>query len=330
MNAIPTSTQDPQLAVVLVTPSHGRILRGTLRCLREQTIRDRIEIILVGPEPASFDDLEPAATDGFAATRTVAAGDIVETERALGIGAFAARAPVVALLENHVYPDRDWAAAVLQAHRGPWAAVGSVIDNANPATVTSWVEHLMSYGFHDSSMPGGESARVSRNNLVFKRSVLAAFGERLPDALARDGGLLEEVQRNGARFYREVGARLGHLNVSRLVPMLTLRIYSARARAATRARTEGWEAPKRLLYVLACPAFPLLRLRALLPRLRARSGPPVPGAVWPLLLVTLVFDAFGQAIGFAAGAGRSAARAGHFDLDRHRYLSSADRARFAE
>jgi hypothetical protein len=56
----------------------------------------------------------------------------------------------------------------------------------------------------------------------------------------------------------------------------------------------------------------------------------VPGAVWPLLLVTLVFDAFGQAIGFAAGAGRSAARAGHFDLDRHRYLSSADRARFAE
>ena len=330
MNATPAGAPAPELAVVLVTPSAGRILRGTLRSLREQTVHDRIEIILVGPDPGSFDDLEAAETAGFAGKRTIAAGAILETERALGMGAALARAPVVALLENHVYPDPGWAAAILEAHRGPWAAVGSVIDNANPDSATSWVEHLMSYGFHDSSMPGGERARVSRNNLVFKRSVLDGFGARLPEALARDGGLLEEVQRAGGRFYRETGARLAHLNVSLLVPMLTLRIYSARARAATRARTEGWAPPKRLLYVLASPAFPLLRLRALLPRIRSRSGPRVPGSIWPLLAVTLLFDAFGQAIGFAAGAGRSAERAGHFDLDRHRYLSRVDRAQFAD
>jgi hypothetical protein len=330
MNASSAANATPALAVVLVTPSDGTILRGTLRCLREQTERHRIELILVGPDPRSFDDLDAAATAGFAGTRTIAAGTLLETERGLGIGAALARAPVVALLENHVYPDPDWAAAILEAHRGPWAAVGSVIDNANPDSATSWVEHLMSYGFHDSSMPGGEGARVSRNNLVFKRSVLDGFGARLPDALARDGGLLEEVQRGGGRFYREARARLAHLNVSRLGAMLTLRIHSARARAATRARTGGWGAPRRFLYVLASPTFPLLRLRALLPRIRSKSGPRVPSSIWPLLVVTLLFDAFGQAIGFAAGAGKSAERAGHFDLDRHRYLSNADRARFAE
>jgi hypothetical protein len=330
MNATSSATPAPDLTVVLVTPRDGSILRGTLRTLRQQTVRDRIEIILVGPEPGSFDDLDAVATAGFAGTRTVAAGTILETERALGIGAALARAPVVALLENHVYPDPDWAAAILEAHRGPWAAVGSAIDNANPDSATSWVEHLMSYGFHDSSMPGGESARLSRNNLVFKRSVLDGFGARLPEALARDGGLLEEVLRGGGRFYREARARLAHLNVSLLGAMLTLRIHSARARAATRARTERWPSSRRAVYVLASPVFPLLRLRALLPRIRSRSGPRVPNSIWPLLAVTLLFDAFGQAIGFAAGAGKSAERAGLFDLDRHRYLSNADRARFAE
>jgi hypothetical protein len=326
----PAAAETPALTVVLVTPSDGSILRGTLRCLREQTVRDRIEIVLVGPDATAFDDLDPASMRDFATWRTVAAGTILEIERALGVGAMEARAPLVALLENHVYPDRDWAQAVLAAHRGPWVAVGSVVDNANPYSAASWVEHLLSYGFHDSSMPGGETNRVSRNNLVFKRTVLSEYGARLPDALARDGGLLEEVQRRGGRCYRETAARLGHLNVSCLGPALTLRVFSARARAATRARVEAWAPAKRWLYVLASPVFPLLRLRALWPRLRARSGAKVPARIWPLLGFTLLFDALGQAIGFAAGAGRSAERAGHFDLDRPRYMSSADRARFAE
>lgn len=330
MTETSAATPAADLAVVLVTPRDASILRGTLRCLREQTARDRIEVVLVGPDSRAFDDLDPATMGGFAGWRTVTTSPILETERALGVGAAAARAPLVALLENHVYPDRDWAAAVLAAHRGPWVAVGSVVDNANRASATSWVEHLLSYGFHDSSMPGGEGKRVSRNNLVFKRSVLSEYGARLPEALARDGGLLEEVQRAGGRCYRESAARLAHLNISRLGAMLTLRIHSARARAATRARTEGWAPSKRWLYVLASPVIPLLRLRALWPRLRSRSGDRVPHRIWPLLAFTLLFDALGQAIGFAAGAGDAAERAGHFDLDRHRYLSNADRARFAE
>jgi hypothetical protein len=320
----------PELTVVLVTPGDWSILRGTLRHLRQQTVRDRIELILVGPDVRSFDDLDPATMNGFAGWRTLAVGPIREAERALGRGVAAGQAPLVALLENHVYPEPGWAAAVLAAHRGPWAVVGSVVDNANPTTASSWVEHLLSYGFHDSSVPGGEVSRVSRNNVVFKRSVLAEFGDRLPDALARDGGLLDVVKHGGGRCYRESAARLTHLNVSLLMPTLALRVFSARASAATRARIERWPAPKRWLYVLASPIIPFLRLRALWPRLRSRGENAVPLRIWPLLWLALVVDALGQAIGFAAGAGESAERAGRYDLDRHRYVSSADRARFAD
>jgi hypothetical protein len=320
----------PELAVVLVTSDRFATLRRTLRHLRQQTVRERIEIVLVGPEETAFADLEPQELAGFAGWRTLAAGPIHEAERASAAGVVVVAAPLVALLENHVYPEPGWAAAILRAHQGPWVAVGSTVLNANPATATSWVEHFLSYSFHDQSAAAGEVERVSRNNVTFKRAALAAFGDRLPDVLARDGGLLEELRQRGHCFYREPQARMLHLNPSRLAPLLALRVLSARAAAATRARTGGWSRGRRLLYAVASPAFPLLRLRALWPRLRAHPERRVLPRIAPLFALALVLDAFGQALGFALGAGQSARRAGRYDLNRWPYLCAADRARFAE
>jgi hypothetical protein len=170
--------------------------------------------------------------------------------------------------------------------------------------------------------------RVSRNNSTFKRNALLAFDDRLDGALQRDGGLMEELRSRGARSFRSPEARLYHLNPSKISAMLHLRVHSARASASTRARLGRWSGARRFLYVLASPLFPLLRLRVLWPRL---VRPPVRTRffrVAPLLLFTLLFDAFGQALGFALGSGRSAAIAARYDLDRAPHLTAADRAEF--
>jgi hypothetical protein len=318
----------PALAVLVVTSRRGATLRRTLRHLQAQTIVDRIELFLIGPDEDSFDDLDPAETAGFAHCRRVGVGPIEEVERAFVPGILAATAPVVALLENHVYPDPDWGAAIVRAFEGSWSVVGSIITNANTDTATSWVEHFLTYGFHDESAAGGEVTRVPRNNSAFRRDVLMTFGAQLPDILARDGGLLEALQRSGHRFFREPGARMQHLNPSRLGSMLRLRLQSARASADTRARTAGWSPARRILYVAASPLFPILRLRALWPRLRAHPARAVLPRIAPVLALVLLVDAVGQAIGFALGAGNSAARAGQYDLDREPHLNAADRARF--
>ena len=52
------------------------------------------------------------------------------------------------------------------------------------------------------------------------------------------------------------------------------------------------------------------------------------GAIYALLALALVLDAVAQATGFAFGAGRSAVKAGLYDLDREPHLDAADRARF--
>jgi hypothetical protein len=320
----------PELTVIMATPQRCATLRRPLRFLQQQTNRERIELILLGAEDSSFDDLDPALVAGFARCHKMAVGPIEEVERAFAPGIAAATAPVVALLENHVYPEPSWGEAIVRAYQGPWTVVGCVISNANLATATSWVEHLLSYVFHDELAPTGEVERVSRNNTTFRREALIAFGDRLPDVLARDGGLMEELKRRGARFYREPQARLSHLNPSLMGSMLRLRLHSARASASTRARTGGWSLGRRLLYVAASPLFPLLRIRALWTRLWSPPVRQVLARITPLLLLALLVDAVGQAQGFAFGEGNSALTAGRYDLDREPYLTAADRAEFME
>jgi hypothetical protein len=324
------NTPTPQMTVIMATPGRCATLKRPLRFLRDQTIRGHIELVLIGPGQSAFDDLDPALVAGFARCLTLAVGPILEVERAFAPGIAAATAPVVALLENHVYPEPGWAEAIVRAHQGPWAVVGCVISNANVATATSCVEHLLSYAFHDEQAPVGEVARVSRNNTTYKRVALAAFGDRLPDLLPRDGGLMEELRAGGARFYREPQARLAHLNPSLPGSMLRLRLHSARASSSTRARTGRWSPGRRALYLLASPLFPLLRIRALWSRLRAPQLRKALPRVAPLLLLALLVDAFGQALGFALGEGNSAMAAGRYDLDREPYLTASDRAEFME
>jgi hypothetical protein len=323
-------TSTPQLTVIMATPARGATLLRPLAFLREQTIREQIELVLIGPGQDSFDDLDPALLEGFARCLKLAIGPIEEVERAFAPGIEAATAPVVALLENHVYAEPGWAAAIARAHQGPWAVVGCVISNANVATATSIVEHLLSYAFHDEQAPTGEVARVSRNNTTYKRAALTAFGDRLPDLLPRDGGLMEALRADGARFYREPEARLSHLNPSLPGSMLRLRLHSARASSSTRARTGRWSAGRRALYVAASPVFPLLRIRALRSHLQAPQLRQALPRVAPLLLLALLVDAVGQALGFAFGEGDSAVTAGRYDLDREPYLTGADRAEFMQ
>jgi len=322
------TTTSPALTVLVATTGRGRTVRRTLQHLRAQTLADRIEVFLIAPRESSFDDLAPDETRGFAQCRRFGIGSFDEVERAFVPGIRAATAPVVALLENHVYPDPDWAGAIVRAFEGPWSAVGSIITNANGATATSWVEHLMTYGRHDETARGGEVARIPRNNSAFRRDVLLAFGDGLPDVLARDGGLLDALTRDGHRFHRETGARMQHLNPSRMRSMLRLRFHSGRASADTRARSSGWSFGRRMLYAVGSPAFPLLRLRAMWPGLRAHPARAEMPAIAPLLAVALVLDAAAQAVGFALGAGDSAVKAGLYDLDREPHLDAADRARF--
>lgn len=328
-------TSSPALSVLTVTPSTFAVVRRTVRFLREQTMVDRIELILIGPDPAAWDDMGADELEGFHSWRCIAAGPIDEIEIGFTAGLDAVRAPIVALLENHVFCAPDWAESIVHSHEGPWSAVGSLIRNANRDSMASWVEHFLTYGFHDVGTPGGETRRIARNNSTYKTSIFreddfGGPGVKAQDLLRRDGVLLGVMRTKGHRFFRDVEAQMDHLNPSKAFAVLRMRIPSARAAADTRARTAGWSRPRRWMYVAASPVFPVLRLRALWPVLRRHPDRPPLLRLAPLFALALLADAVGQATGFAFGAGSAARDTGFYDLDRRMFLTASDRALFVD
>src|SRR5262245_7250940 len=90
----------PDLSVVLATPYDFDSLRPVIGHLQRQTIRDRIEIVMVGSTPDRF-VVDESVLDGFASFRVLYVGPIRSLNIPRAAGFRVARAPLVALTEDH-------------------------------------------------------------------------------------------------------------------------------------------------------------------------------------------------------------------------------------
>lgn len=322
----------PALSVVLVTPDRFETIRRTVGHLAAQAVRDRIEVVIVAPTLEAIGDAGPGELSGFRRAVCVAAdGPIRCVERASVPGIRAASAPVVALVEDHAFPAPGWAEAILDAHRGPWAAVGPAMANANPRSSLSWASLMIAYGRWVDPDRGGEVDAVPGHNVTYKRDRLLELDDRLEGLVGREGTLHRELRDRGGRFYLEPRAGIAHLNPSRIVSTIVLRVQAGWLYGAMRARRAGWSPLKRLLYIAGAPLIPPVRYirirrelfdtpprRALLARIRGG------------LAFGLILDGIGQAIGYAIGPGRTRERLSAFEIDRIRHLSRRDRRELAE
>ena len=293
------------MAAPLLTVS---VLAGPLR-ERAQRVVDRVaaqdvaadlEVLVMdlypgGPPIAIPDGLRGATVELPGAPLSRAKGEAVR--RASG--------PAVAFLEDHCYPSQGWARAVIEAHRGPWAAVGYSFQNANPETWTSRAAMLTDYMvFVDP--PRGPAAFVSGNNVSYRRDALLAFGDRLDDLLVVDFNLHQALLRRGERLFIESRALVEHENYSSIADLVRANRAYCRVLAANRAR--GWSPARRLFYALAAPiAAPAIKLvravRAVLGRPRL-AGPALAAA--PVIVTTFALAATGESRGyFDASADRA-------------------------
>ena len=119
----PVNAAGPSLSVVLACIDEGPAIRTTVAHLARQTAAREIELVLSAP-PARGSAPEPEIAAAFAGVRTVEIGAVNSIARANAAGIRAATAPVVALSEDHCFPEPGWAAALIDAHSGPWSVVG--------------------------------------------------------------------------------------------------------------------------------------------------------------------------------------------------------------
>jgi len=319
-------SHDALLSVVIVTPGNFQRIRRAVRRLHEQTIADRIELVVVSPSADAVSDMHPDEASRFAAVRHVHTGAMDNIDEAGAAGMLEGTADVVAIIEDHTFTEPQWAQAMLEAHAQGFDAVGSSMVNANPGPL-SWANLLIAYGYMTPPV-SGEVAQLAGQNVSFKRSIIQSCGQRFAEQLGRCGGLFDDLKKRGVRFCVPEAARLAHINTSRLGPTASLRCNAGRIYAAKRIVQEQWGWGRRLAYALLWPLLPLLRFKRVHAELLAGGKrPDVPLSARLGVFFALVCDGFGQMLGYLLGIGASEeALAGH-ELNLPRHITEHDRQR---
>ncbi|HYP52919.1 MAG TPA: glycosyltransferase family A protein [Pyrinomonadaceae bacterium] len=315
----------PELSVILLTPDDFRTIRRTMRHLRAQTARERIEVVIVAPSRAGL-GAAPEELEGFRRCVVVEVGEVSVVARAKAAGVWEARAPFVAFAEDHCFPAPGWAGSLIKAHREGWAAVGPAMRNANPRTMISWAGLLLHFGCCVEPAATGEAQSLPWHNTSYRRDLLTPYGDALASMLIVEGMLFDELKAAGHKLYFEQSAAAYHVNISRLSSWVTHAFWGGRLFGATRARQKRWTRRRRLLYACAAPLIPPLRLWRALGDIRRKGlqRELVP-RVLPAMLAGLIPHAVGEAAGYALGVGSAERRYSYFEVARTRHVTDEDR-----
>ncbi len=313
---------DPKLSVILTATESYAVIRKTVSHLGGQRAAGEIELILVAPSRAELavpeDEMKP-----FAAWRVVEVNPIRSIGSANAAGIRAATAPVVALAEDHCFPEPDWAERLLAAHAGPWAVVGPAVKNANPHSAVSWADYFIGYGPWAWPCASREAEFLPGHNSSYKRDVLLGYGAELERLLEAETVLHWDLRAKGHRLYLDAGVKAAHTNYSRWSVWLRVQYLGGRMFGGSRVA----KAPllRRLIYFAASPLIPLIRL-VRVTQTAMRSGL---WARWlyclPALCVGLTLDGIGQGAGYLCGPGDSMQRLAPYEFCRVHNINSRDR-----
>jgi Glycosyl transferase family 2 len=311
---------DPALSIVLVTDVYPTIER-VVRTLREQTVHERLEVVIVTSSPQAIEQ-DTAGLDEFAAVRVIGVESLVPLAAARGVGVRTATAPLVFVGETHTFPHPGWAEALIEAHTGPWSAVVPGFGNANPSGGLSWASFLADYGAWLSLLPHRELTTIPTYNSAYKRTALLALEPRLDDALTTGDELIHVLRASGQRFVLEPAARIDHVNIDQTSHWLMERYLGGLLIAHSRMQLWSWR--RRALYAAGSPLIPAV----LLARVRhgvaaARRTGALPVAAYPALLLGVVVGAIGELVGYVGGRVEWAERRmTEYELHKLRYLRS--------
>lgn len=309
------------MSVVLPTPDTFETIRRTIEALRAQTIADRLELVIVAP--AGDLPIDPVAVEGFASVQVVGVGTMTSSNAARVAGIRVARGPIVALAEDHCFPEPEWAAALLEAHGEGYAAVGPVLHNANPGTAVSWANFLAEYGRWVARV-AGDIDEVPGHNSAYQRALLLKYGDDLVELMEVESVIQAALRRSGERLLLEPAARAAHYNFSSFASSVSLRYYGGRLFAGHRVRVWKWW--RRLIYVVGSPLIPFVRLRRILGVARRSGTCRLPRwRLIPVLLPLLIIDAFGELVGYLVGPGDAGTVLASIEFHRDRYMTEADR-----
>jgi hypothetical protein len=290
--------ETPDLSVVVASVNGWDVLGPTLDALDAQPERGRMEVIVV--EAVG----EPVRSHLRRRRQrvVVAESERLPIPRLRHLGVCRARGEVVAILEDHGRVAPDWASVVLQAHRGPWAAVGGAVENGKNGLL-NWAVFFCEYIPYMRPVAEGEATDLPGNNIAYKQPHLLRHAHVLQEG-QWESWINDRLRADGAAIASTNAMVVHHIKSFRLGYFLVQRFHFARSYAGMRRVSQT--SIQRLVYGAGSLVLPgLLFARVTRTVLQKRRHLAEFALVWPLVAFFLAAGAIGEMVGYLFGSGAS-------------------------
>jgi glycosyl transferase family 2 len=286
----------PRLTAMLLMPRGFDELTGAVMHLRAQTIRPQIQVVIVARRGREA-EIDQRQFDGFAAFDLVIVDAIPTVASGFAAGVRQATADVVALVEDHVFVEPEWAVRVCDAFSGGCAAVAPLMLNANPATATSWMNFLVCFTDAVTTVEAREVAYGPGHNTAYRRSVLDQYRNELSKLMQTERNFHYRLRADGHVLRAEPRARLWHTNIS--IPHEALRQGFLGGVMFAKYRRASMSMAERVARTVLAPLVPMVRFsRLALAHWPMRRMVRAPALSWLLVPAGLVAHAAGEAVGY--------------------------------
>jgi hypothetical protein len=217
-------------------------------------------------------------------------------------GMAAASAPYVAVIEDHCVVRDGWGSRIVADHRAGHSVVGGPVRNAATKRLRDWAAFFCEYSAFMEPIPGGPAAGLTGMNVSYDRQALDAMAPLLREG-RWENWLHAHLVRSGFELYADPDLPIDHAKDFGFREFASQRYHYSRSYAGMRNAELG---RKRAVYLIASPLLiPVLYWRIARTVFRKRRHRRELVLATPLVLTYLAVWAFGEAVGYAFGGGRS-------------------------
>lgn len=291
-----TTNEEPAMSIVIVVLGGGGYLRRCLWAIARQIGAPKLEIIV--PCDEGLEDA--AALKGeFPNVQFVGAPGRRSYAELRSAGFHRARAPIVALTEDHCSPVPDWCRSILRAHVGPASAVGGPVDKIGSDSTLNWAVYLNDFSRYMSPVKPGPSQYLTDCNVSYKRAALAEVADLWRDEF-HETTINWALAKRGHLLLLAPDVIVDQQRALRLGPALRERFAFGRLFAST--RVAATTAPQRIAYAsLSLALFVLLPGRVAANVLRKRRHFVQLARALPALVLLTAVWTIGELVGYLTG-----------------------------
>jgi hypothetical protein len=287
----------PELSVVVASVNGFPYLADCLDALEERC--PQAEIVVAD---STDEETRRTIRERWPRARLVSFDEPKTVPELRAAGIAAAKAQYVAVLEDHCVPVDGWANRILERHREGRAVVGGSIRNGADERLRDWAAFLCEYGKYMEPTREGPASSLVGVNVSYDRRALAEIADLLREG-RWETWLHERLRGRGVELWSEPAMVVDHIKDFGVREFLSQRYHYSRSYAGMRNADLGW---KRALYLVGSPALiPLAYYRIAREVLSRRRHRGRLLLATPLILVYTTVWAFGEAVGYAFGGGRS-------------------------